>query len=223
MALFCRWYITCIIVPYIWFVNSAICIGLQLLMRQKNSQYSCFSGRSYDHHQGTELIMTVYSKSSHAGSYLNFESNHSPYMARAVVGGLCSWATVICQERRLVQWKCLLSMWRSLLGNLKHRRHGSVTAAVCKTKHTLTSLLIRTLLERNLWQQVQNIFEWISCKFGKSYTGEMDRLLGWWVQEYRCNVFEGLVPQHANEGQWIGWNEARILQIETERYRKNEK
>jgi hypothetical protein len=115
-------------------------------------------------------------------------------------------------------------MWRSPLGNLKHRHHGNVTAAVCKTKHTLTSLPIRrTLLERNLWQQVQNIFEWIRCKFGKSYTGEMDRLLGWRVQEYRRNVLEGLVPQYANEGQLIGWNEARILQIETERHRKNEK
>jgi hypothetical protein len=100
-------------------------------------------------------------------------------------------------------------LWRSLLGNLKHRCHGNVTAAVCKTKHTLTSLLIRILLERNLWQQVQNFFEWIPCKFGKSYTGEMGRLLGVWVQEYRHNVLEGLVPQHANEGQWIGWNEAR--------------
>jgi hypothetical protein len=34
---------------------------------------------------------------------------------------------------------------------------------------------------------------------------------------------EGLEPQHAVEGQWIGWNEARILQIKTERYRKNKK
>ena len=69
-------------------------------------------------------------------------------------------------------------MWRSLLGNLKHGCPGSVTAAVCKTKHTPTSLLIRTILERNLWQQVQYIFEWIPCKFGKSYTGEVGRLLG---------------------------------------------
>jgi len=30
------------------------------------------------------------------------------------------------------------------------------------------------------------------------------------------------VPQHANEGWWISWNEARILQIETERYRKKQ-
>ena len=51
----------------------------------------------------------------------------------------------------------------------------------------------------------------------------MGRLLGTRVQEYRRNVSEGLVSQHANEGQWIGWNEARILQIETERYRKNKK
>ena len=167
--------------------------------------------------------MKVYSKSSLAGSYLNSESNHSPHKERAVFGGLCSWATIICQERRLVQWKWLLWMWRSLLGILKHRCHGNITTAVRKTKHTLTSLLIRTILERDLWQQVQNIFERIPCKFGKSYTGEVGRLLGVWVQEYRRNVLEDLVPQHASEGQWIGWNEAGILQIETERYRKNKK
>ena len=68
-------------------------------------------------------------------------------------------------------------MWRSLLGNLKHRCPGSVTTAVCKTEHTLTSLLIRNILERNLWQQVQYFFEWIPCKFGKSYTGEVGEWL----------------------------------------------
>ena len=97
----------------------------------------------------------------------------------------------------------------------------NVTAAVCNTKHTLTSLLIRTMLETNLWEQVQCIFEWIPCKCGRSYTGEMGRLLAMQVQKYRHNVLEGLVPQHANEGRKIGWNEARILQIEIERYRKN--
>jgi hypothetical protein len=38
-----------------------------------------------------------------------------------------------------------------------------------------------------------------------------------------ANILEGLVAKHVNERQWIGWNEARIMQIETERYRKNKK
>jgi hypothetical protein len=61
----------------------------------------------------------------------------------------------------------------------------------------------------------------IPCDCGRSCVGETGRPLGVWIQKHRHNLREGLtekskLAQHAyEEGHRIGWEDAKILQIET--------
>jgi hypothetical protein len=67
----------------------------------------------------------------------------------------------------------------------------------------------------------------ISCECCRSYIGETGRTLAMWLHEHRHNLKEVLLEksklaQHAyDEGHKVGWDEARILEIESNsRYRK---
>jgi hypothetical protein len=92
-------------------------------------------------------------------------------------------------------------------------------------KHTLSSLM-RTRTERHPQQMAQCVYS-ISCKCGRSYIGETDRPLAMWFCECRHKLKEGLLEisklaQHAyKEGHRVTWDEARILEIESNsRHRK---
>jgi hypothetical protein len=97
---------------------------------------------------------------------------------------------------------------------------------IFKTKHTLRSSLIKTRPERDLQQMAQCICS-TPCECGKSCIGETGRPLAMRLHEHRHNLKEGLLeksklPQLAyEEGHRVGWDEARILEIESNsRYRK---
>jgi hypothetical protein len=67
----------------------------------------------------------------------------------------------------------------------------------------------------------------IHCECGRSYIGETGSHLAVQLRELRHNLKEGLIgksnlPQHAYErGHSVGWDKARILEIESNsRYRK---
>jgi hypothetical protein len=67
----------------------------------------------------------------------------------------------------------------------------------------------------------------IPCECGRSYFGETGRPVAVWLSEHRHNLKEGLLEKsklarHAYEkGHRVGWNEDRILEIESNiRYRK---
>jgi hypothetical protein len=95
---------------------------------------------------------------------------------------------------------------------------------VFKTKHTLRSSLMRTRLERSP-QQTANCIYSIPCECGRSYIGETGRPLAVHIHEHRHNLRAGLLEksklaQHVYEERHrVGWDEARILEIES-RYRK---
>jgi hypothetical protein len=69
-------------------------------------------------------------------------------------------------------------------------------------------------------QMAQCIYN-IPCECGRSYIGETGRPLAMWLHEHRHNFKEGLIEkskivQHAyEEGLRVGWDEARILEIES--------
>jgi hypothetical protein len=48
----------------------------------------------------TTLVTQVYRKHTHTGPYLNFESNHLPYVKRGLIQNLHSRASTICQDRQ---------------------------------------------------------------------------------------------------------------------------
>jgi hypothetical protein len=87
---------------------------------------------------------------------------------------------------------------------------------------------LNTLLGVHSWkpdrqrdpQQTEQCVYDIPCESGTSYIGETGRLLGVRLREHTHNIKEGLIEnsklaQNAyEEGRWIGWNEARILECE---------
>jgi predicted GIY-YIG superfamily endonuclease len=61
----------------------------------------------------------------------------------------------------------------------------------------------------------------IPCECGRSYIGETSRPLAVRLREHRHNLQQGLLEksklaQHAyKEGHRVGWNDARVLEIES--------
>jgi hypothetical protein len=91
---------------------------------------------------------------------------------------------------------------------------------IFKTKHTLR----KTRSDREPQQMAWCIYS-IPSECGRSYIGERGRPLAVWLHEH--NLKEGFLEksklaQHAyEEGHRIGWDNARILEIESNsRYRK---
>jgi hypothetical protein len=96
---------------------------------------------------------------------------------------------------------------------------------IFETKHTLRSWLKRTR-EGNP-QQTSQCVSSIPCEYGRSYVGGTGRPLAVHLCEHRHSLKEDLLEKsnlahHAyEEGHRVGWNEARILKIESNnRYRK---
>jgi hypothetical protein len=97
---------------------------------------------------------------------------------------------------------------------------------IFKTKHTPRSSLMKTRPKRDLLQTAQCIY-CIPCECGRSYIGETGRPLAMQLHEHRHNLQESLLEksklaQYAyEEGHKVGWDDARILEIESNsRYRK---
>jgi predicted GIY-YIG superfamily endonuclease len=97
---------------------------------------------------------------------------------------------------------------------------------IFKTKHTLRSSLARTRPKRDPQQMAHCVYS-IPCECGRSYIGETGRPLAARIREHRHNLKEGLLDksklaQHAyEEGHRVGWDKARVLEIESNsRYRK---
>jgi predicted GIY-YIG superfamily endonuclease len=97
---------------------------------------------------------------------------------------------------------------------------------VFKTKHTLRSSLVRTTPKRDTQQTAHCVYS-IPCECGRCYIGETGRPLAVRIRKHRHNLKEGLLDksklaQHAYiEGHRLGWDEARVLEIESNsRYRK---
>jgi predicted GIY-YIG superfamily endonuclease len=85
---------------------------------------------------------------------------------------------------------------------------------------------MKTRPERDPLQMAQWIYS-IPCECGRSYIGETGRPLAVRLREHRHNLQQGLLEksklaQHAyEEGHRIRWDDARILEIESNsRYRK---
>jgi hypothetical protein len=91
---------------------------------------------------------------------------------------------------------------------------------ISETKHTLSSTFMKTRLERDPQRMAQCIYS-ILCACGRSYIGETSRPLVVRFREHRHNLKEGLLEeselaQHACEGgHSVGWDEVRILEIES--------
>jgi predicted GIY-YIG superfamily endonuclease len=97
---------------------------------------------------------------------------------------------------------------------------------IFKTKHKLRSSLMKTRPERDPQQTARGVYS-IPCECGISYIGETGRPLAMRLCEHKHNLKEGLLEksklaQHAyEEGHRVGWDEAGILEIESNsRYRK---
>jgi hypothetical protein len=97
---------------------------------------------------------------------------------------------------------------------------------IFRTKHTLRSSLMKTRPERDPLQRAQCIYS-IPCEYGRSYIGETCRPLAMRPREHRHNLQQGLLEksklaQHSSEeGHKVGWDDARVLEIESDsRYRK---
>jgi hypothetical protein len=97
---------------------------------------------------------------------------------------------------------------------------------IFRTKHTLQSPLMKTRPERDPQQTAQRVYS-ISCECDRSYTGETGKPLAMQLHEHKHNLKEGLLEksklaQHAHkEGHRVGWDETRILEIESNsKYRK---
>jgi hypothetical protein len=91
-------------------------------------------------------------------------------------------------------------------------RNCYIIKAFSKTEHTVGSFLMRTRPE--ISQQTADCVN-ICCECGKTCVGEMGRLP---CQSGNVEtVFWTYLnwPKTLEEGHWIGWNDARILQIET--------
>jgi hypothetical protein len=78
---------------------------------------------------------------------------------------------------------------------------------------------MKTRRERDPLQTAQCIYS-IPCECGRSYIGEIGRLLAVRLREHRHNLQQGLLEesilaQHAyKEGHRVGWDDSRILVIE---------
>jgi hypothetical protein len=97
---------------------------------------------------------------------------------------------------------------------------------IFKTKHTLRGSLLKTRLEGDSLQTAQCIYN-VPCECGRSYIGESGGPIAMRLLEHRHNLQQGLqgkskLAQHAHEeGHIVGWDDARILDIESNsRYRK---
>jgi hypothetical protein len=97
---------------------------------------------------------------------------------------------------------------------------------IFNTQHNIRSSLMKTRPERDPLQTAQCIYS-ISCECGRNYTSETDRPLSVRLREHRHHLQQGLLEksklaQHAyEEGHRLGWDDARILDIErNSRYRK---
>jgi predicted GIY-YIG superfamily endonuclease len=79
---------------------------------------------------------------------------------------------------------------------------------------------MKTRPERDPQQTAQCIYS-IPCESGRSYIGETGRSLAVRLREHRHNLKQGLLEKsklakHAyEEGHKVGWEEARILDIES--------
>jgi hypothetical protein len=85
---------------------------------------------------------------------------------------------------------------------------------------------MKTRSKRDALQTSQCIYS-IPCECGRSYIGETGRPIAVRLREHRRNLQEDLLVksklvQHAyEEGQRVGWDDARVLEIESNsRYRK---
>jgi hypothetical protein len=97
---------------------------------------------------------------------------------------------------------------------------------IFKTKHKFKRSLMKSRQERDPQQTAQCVCS-IPCECGRSYFGETGRPLAMRLPEHRQSLKESLLEksklaQHAYEdGHNVGWDEARILEIESNgRYRK---
>jgi hypothetical protein len=94
---------------------------------------------------------------------------------------------------------------------------------VFKTKH---NSLMRTRPRRDPQQTARCVYS-IPCVYDRSYIGQTGRTLALRIREHRHHLKEGLLDksklaQHAyEEGHRVGWDEARVLEIDSNsRYRK---
>jgi hypothetical protein len=82
---------------------------------------------------------------------------------------------------------------------------------------------MKTRPERDPLQTAQCNYS-IPCECGRSYIGETGRLLAVRFREHRQNLKDGLLEKSklgCEEGQWVGWDEVSILEIESNsRYTK---
>jgi predicted GIY-YIG superfamily endonuclease len=97
---------------------------------------------------------------------------------------------------------------------------------VFRTKHTLRSSLVRTRPKRDPQQTAHCVYS-IPCECGRRYIGETGRPMTVRIREHMHNLKQGLIEksklaQHAyEEGHRVNWDEARVLEIESNsRYRK---
>jgi predicted GIY-YIG superfamily endonuclease len=88
---------------------------------------------------------------------------------------------------------------------------------------------MKTKPKRDTQQTAQCVYS-IPCKCGRSYIGETGRPLAVRLRVHRHNLKDGLLEksklaQHAyEEGHRVGWDEAKILDIESNvRYRRKYK
>jgi hypothetical protein len=97
---------------------------------------------------------------------------------------------------------------------------------IFKTKHTLRSSLMKTRPERGPLQTTQCIYS-IPRECGRSYIGETSRHLAVRLREHRHNLQQGLLEKSKlaqrayEEDHRVGWDDARVLEIESNsRYRE---
>jgi hypothetical protein len=85
---------------------------------------------------------------------------------------------------------------------------------------TLRTSLVRTRPKRDPQQTAHCVYS-IPCECGRCYIGKTGRPLAVQIREHRHNLKEGLLDksklaQHAyEEGHRVGWDEATILEIES--------
>jgi hypothetical protein len=110
----------------------------------------------------------------------------------------------------------------------KFRRIGNQynIRTIFRTKHTLRSLIVRTRPKSDP-QQTANCVYSIPCEYGRNYTGETGRPLAVCIHEHRHNLKQSLLEkstlaqQAYEEGHRVGWDQASVLEIESNsRYRK---
>jgi hypothetical protein len=104
----------------------------------------------------------------------------------------------------------------------KFRRIGNryKIRTIFRNEHTPGRSLMKTRPERDPQQTAQCVYS-IPCECGRSHIGETGRPLAVWLHEHKHNLKEGLLEkpklsQHAyEEGHRVGWEEGRILEIES--------